>query len=66
MKIYPSMLSCPGLNGLFGWPNSAASWNSRSSHLPQLLLTAVLKEIGAVEEQEVCRPLMGLGFKQMA
>ena len=33
--------------------------------LPQLL-AAALKEIGAVEQQEVCRPLMGLGFKQMA
>lgn len=66
MKIYPSILSYLGLNGLFGWPTSALSWNSRSRHLNQLLLAADLKEIGAVEPQEVCRPLMGLSFKQMA
>jgi hypothetical protein len=49
MKIYPSILSYLGLNGLFGWPTSALSWNSRSSHLSELLIAAALKEIGAVE-----------------
>jgi hypothetical protein len=66
MKIYPSILSDLGLNGLFGWPTSALSWNSRSSHLTQLLLAAAMKKIVAVEQQEVCRPLMGLSFQQMA
>ena len=65
MKIYRSILNYLGFNGLFGWLNSAPSWNSRSSHLTQLL-AAALKKIGAVEQQEVCSTLMGLSFQQMA
>lgn len=49
MKICPSMLTCPGLNGLLGWLSDAPSWKARSNHLPQLI-AAILREIGAVEE----------------